>query len=301
MEKLNAAVFGLGNVGINYDLKNNYFKTHIKTLNKKRFFKVNFSVDRDINQLNLVNKYYKIKTFKKIKDCPNIKLQLAVVCLPTLIHFKACKMILNKFKPNVLLLEKPGCNSLNELEKINRICKKNKCYLAINYIRRFDPKIIEIKKKYFTKKNIYKNFKYANIYYNGSLKNTCSHYINLLNFLIDDFNHKKIKIIKNKKNFIIEKNFSHQKEKKRFLFFKNENLKNDEIKIVFKNYTINYNNKYGNFKIVHRKKIKLINTNLKNYQNSVYNVIFKYLKSKKNKINSNYEDAAITHKLLRKL
>ena len=300
MEKLNAAVFGLGNIGINYDLKNKFFKTHIKTLKKKNFFKINFSVDRDLKQLNLVNKYYDIKTFKSIKECPNIKLALAVVCLPTIIHLKACQKILKKFKPKVLLLEKPGCNNLNELEKVYKLCKKNKCYLAINYIRRFDPKILKIKKNFFTKKNIYKNFKYANIYYNGSLKNTCSHYINLLNFLINDFNHKKIKILKLKKNFIIEKKFNNQKEKKKFLFFKSKNLKSDVIKFVFKNYTINYNNKYGNFKIIHHKKTTLINTNLKNYQSSVYDVIISFFKRRKIKINSNYEDAAITHKLLRK-
>jgi predicted dehydrogenase len=301
MKNLGTAVFGLGNIGVKYDLNNNFYKTHIKTLKKNKFFEILFSVDRDQKQNNLVKKYYDIETYKYIKDCPNIKLSLAVVSLPTNIHYKACKEILEKFSPKVLLLEKPGCNDLNELKKINNLCRKKKCYLAINYIRRFDLNISKIKKKFFSKKNIFKNFKYAKVYFNGSIQNTCSHYINLLHFFINDFNHEKIKVIKLNENFIIKKKFYKQKEENFFFFFKKKNLKSDEIDFVFTNYTIKYNNKDGNFFITDHKKSKMIKTDLKNYQNSVYNSIMNYFKKKVIKTNSNYKDAAVTHKILRKL
>lgn len=301
MKNFSTAVFGLGNIGIKYDLNNNFYKTHIKTLKKYKFFKILFSVDKDQKQNELVNKYYNIKTFKYIKNCPNVKLSLAVVSLPTNIHYKSCKEILKKFSPKVILLEKPGCNNLNELKKINSLCKKKNCYLALNYIRRYDVKISKIKIKFFSKKNIIKNFKYAKVYFNGSIKNTCSHYINLLNFFIDDFNHKKIKVLKLNQNFIIEKKLYNQKEKKNFFFFKNKYLKNDEIHFVFKNYIIKYNNKDGNFLIIDYKKSKMINTDLKNYQNSVYYVLISLLKKKIINTNSNYKDAAVTHQILRKL
>jgi hypothetical protein len=300
MEKLKAAVFGLGNVGLNYDLKNNFFKTHIKTLNKKKFFHLVFSVDKDQNQINLVEKYYKIKSYRNIRNCPDINLALAVVSLPTEFHFEKCKEILQKFSPKVLLLEKPGCKNLIELKKIFNICKEKKCYLAINYIRRYDSSIEKIKRKFFSKKNVIENFKYLKVYYSGTLTNTCSHYINLINFFINDFNDKKIKIIKSKDDFIIEKIYNNKK-KKFFFFFKRKNLTNDEIIFVFKNYRIKYNNKNGAFMIFDYKSSSIINTDLKNYQNSVYDIVIKYFRKKITKINSSYEDAAITHKILRKL
>ena len=301
MKNLSTAVFGLGNIGVKYDLNNNFYKTHIKTLKKNKFFEILFSVDKDQKQNDLVKKHYDIETYKHIKECPNIKLSLAVVSLPTNIHYKACKEILEKFSPKVLLLEKPGCNDLNELKKINNLCRKKKCYLAINYIRRYDLNILKIKKKFFSKKNIFKNFKYAKVYFNGSIQNTCSHYINLLQFFINDFNHEKIKVIKLNENFIIKKNFYKQKKQKIFLFLKRKNLKSDEINFVFKDYIIKYNNKDGNFLIIDYKKSKIIKTDLKNYQNSVYNVIINFFKKKIIKINSNYKDAVVTHKILKKL
>ena len=70
---------------------------------------------------------------------------------------------------------------------------------------------------------------------------------------------------------------------------------------MFKDYIIKYNNKDGNFLIIDYKKSKMIKTDLKNYQNSVYNVIINFFKKKIIKINFNYKDAAVTHKILKKL
>ena len=301
MGSLITAVFGLGNIGIKYDLNNKFYKSHIKTLNKNKFFKIIFSVDKDQNQNKLAKRYYNLKTYRYIKDCPKIKLSLAVVSLPTKVHYRACKEILNKFSPKVLLLEKPACNNYTELKKINNLCKKKNCYLAVNYIRRYDANISNIKKNFFSKKNIIKNFKYAKIYFNGSIQNICSHYINLLNYFIDDFNNEKIKIFKSDQNFIIEKKFDKQQNKKSFLFFNKKYLESDEIQFIFKNYTIKYTNKNGNFYILDYKKKKMIKTNLKNYQSSVYSNIINFFRRKTKNINSNYFDASVTHKIIRKL
>ena len=75
MIKLNSALIGLGNIGLNYDFNSKNILTHAKSrfLNKKINFL--YGIDKNIKQRIKFYKKYKVNTsnnIKKIKDLNNI-------------------------------------------------------------------------------------------------------------------------------------------------------------------------------------------------------------------------------------
>jgi predicted dehydrogenase len=128
-------IVGLGSIG----------KRHIKTMLKlgiKKNCIVGFDVRKD--RVEEANKNFGIKTlntnFSKIKEK---EFNGAIICSPTSLHIKQ-SIYLAKKKIN-LFIEKPLCNNLNGIKKLQHLVKKNKLKVLINYPFRFSEHAQKLK------------------------------------------------------------------------------------------------------------------------------------------------------------
>ena len=180
--KKNALLIGCGNIGALYDFENDAILTHAKALylsNKYNLFF--YDVDKNLSE----------KASKKYGECNVLELTDSIfnsadwvsLCTPTNAHFNYLKNLItlnNKF----ILCEKPVSYNLQEIEFLKNAYKKSNSKVFVNYIRRFQPAYIEIKKKYSTIFDLNK-LKECSIIYSRGFINNASHAFDLLEFLFD--------------------------------------------------------------------------------------------------------------------
>ncbi len=135
MERLNVAVVGIGAMG----------KSHAR-------------VYSEMDDVNLVGICDVDKEAKKIagqydanyyNDCRELmekeKLDAVSICVPTKLHKKVATDFIGK-KINVLV-EKPIATTIDEAREIIDEAKKNNVKLMVGHIERFNPVIVELKKR----------------------------------------------------------------------------------------------------------------------------------------------------------
>ena len=294
MKKINTMLVGLGGIGFYYDKnkKSSYF-SHIKSLLKLKYIKVICGVDTNKKRLLDFKKIYKIDISNDIvKSLKKHKPKFVVVSVNISNLFKILKIISNFKSVKNVLVEKPGAENFEELNKIYSIYKKSKINLFINYNRSYQKKILAVfsllkKKKYF--KLVY--------IYNRGLLNNCSHLLNLM-FLHLDLP-KNFTILNKGSKFgkdiqpDVKLNFKNGEA----ILIANGNNKIIHNELIFFNNKLKINSneiftKFTKFKLVNNRYIKkhknykfnqLIEINKKNYQTSVYENILKNKNSVKNK------------------
>lgn len=136
MESLNAAVIGVGSMGKNHariyaDLPG-----------------VNLVAVADSNEETAENiaEKYTCKPYKDYKEMiQNEKLDVVSIAVPTKLHMQVALDVIEK-GINVLI-EKPIASSVEEGKKIIEFASKKKVKLMAGHIERFNPAVIELKKK----------------------------------------------------------------------------------------------------------------------------------------------------------
>jgi predicted dehydrogenase len=197
-------IIGLGKIGMGYDINNNSTKdilSHSKAFNEHKNFKLIGGVDPDKNKCNLFSLTFGCHSYTSLDDAlANNKPDIFVVSTPTELHYDTINNILSKFIPTAILCEKPISYSLKEAKKIIQLCKKLKCKLYINYMRRSDVGVQEIVKR--INKNLIIPPAKGIVFYSKGIYNSASHFINLLQYLFGKpvycknyhFNHNKIDV-----------------------------------------------------------------------------------------------------------
>ncbi len=136
MYKLNVAVIGVGAMG----------KSHARvysSLNNVKLIAIS-DVNKEIGN-KIVDKY-RIKYYKNYKDMlKKEKINAISICVPTKLHKKVAIDVL-KNKINVLV-EKPIAANIKEAQEIINEAGKNRVKLMIGHIERFNPVVIELKKR----------------------------------------------------------------------------------------------------------------------------------------------------------
>ena len=140
-----AILFGLGQVGMGYDLSpsgviQGQTMTHLKALENSDYFKLLAGIDNDLSRVNVARKHF--KSFFAI-NCEEIHystpFELVTVATPTNSHTSVIAGIPQAMIPNVLLIEKPAGNSLDECLWIENWGERNSTEIYVNYFRRFLP------------------------------------------------------------------------------------------------------------------------------------------------------------------
>ena len=191
---LNVAVIGIGNISLLFDYNKDDSSrclSHIKAIYTHNHFTLKYIVDiEDKNITKVKNFFPNVKYFNNYKLLIHKNdIDILVISTPTSSHFN----ILEYFKDSSIQLffaEKPLFNSFNDYKNLDSFFKDK---LLINYTRRFDKSIQELKKN--IKNKILKNPQKIIINYCKGLKNNGSHMIDLLNFLFFNNTIKDINIL----------------------------------------------------------------------------------------------------------
>ena len=141
-----AAVFGLGKIGQGYDYdKINLAITHASGYNSHSKFELVAGVDIDKNKRLAFESKFKKPTFLNTTALmENLKPDVVSIAVPTEFHFKIHKEVI-KYKPRAIICEKPLSNNLETAKLMVKNSKKNHSSLLINYQKRFDPAVKELK------------------------------------------------------------------------------------------------------------------------------------------------------------
>ena len=143
-------IIGIGRIGmlLEEDPKRVKPATHFGMwLNNKKANLVAIC-DRDKKKLKFARKRKKnIKFFENPEEMI-LKTKPKIVSISTWkdTHYKICKLCIS-MGLKVIILEKPLANSIGQAKKLIKIIKKNKVKLIVNHRRRFDTKIIKLKKR----------------------------------------------------------------------------------------------------------------------------------------------------------
>ncbi len=186
--KYKALLVGLGNIGMGYDLNspsNNLVLSHAKSLMLSDRFIFKGAVDSDILKRKKFEKYYNLPSYSLIKDAlTNLDVDVAIVATPTNLHLSSIEELIRFGIIKSILCEKPISYSIAEAKKILKICSSRNCKLYINYMRRTDPGVIEIKNFFDENINIFPCKGLA--WYSKGLLHNGSHLVDLLKIWLGD-------------------------------------------------------------------------------------------------------------------
>lgn len=240
-KKFKAAIIGLGRIGFAYDLgrKSNFILSYSRALSRHQGFELAAGIDVDEKKLAQFRKIFKTSYayhYSQLKKVLN-GVDMVVIAVPTELHFKVFKDVISCHRPRMIVLEKPISNNLEEAKKIAKWCKKYNILLYVNYFRRVDKGILNLKSA--IRKGEFGKLRHVNIYYGDDLLNNGSHFIDLIFYLLGKPN--KVEILggdKENPNFVFY-------YKDLFVFFKsmaakkvNYNFK--EMDFIFEKGRIKY-------------------------------------------------------------
>lgn len=185
MNKLSAAVVGLGQVGQGYDYDSpddSVILTHATALFFHRGFELIAGVDTDPAQCERFEKKFSKPAYSGLEALKeNHNPEVISLAVPTSMHFPIFNDAL-ALHPKAIICEKPVASEVREAEQMVALAENLNCTVIVNYLRRFNPAVNTLKKLIKGKKlgDIYKGTAW---YTKGIIENG-SHFIDLFIFLL---------------------------------------------------------------------------------------------------------------------
>ena len=197
--QINAAIIGLGNIGLKYDLKlsNEYVFTHAKAFDMHPAFNLIGAADASSHARREFEENFLLPTFETSKSLiANSKPNIISIATPTHTHLSILKEIIELNSLKCVLMEKPLANTFQESKEIYEICRSNDLRLFINLVRRCDPGINKLKQLILKKK--FEGLFKAHVIYSKGLLHNGIHFIDIFMYLFGN-----IKKISTSKDFIL--------------------------------------------------------------------------------------------------
>ena len=136
MKKLRTAVVGLGSMG----------KNHIRVLSELDESELIAVSDIDKKKLENICNKYNVKGYSDYKEMlKNEKPDMVSIVVPTKLHKQVGMDVMNAGIN--CLIEKPIADTVKNAEEIIKCAEKNNVKLTIGHIERFNPAVIELKKR----------------------------------------------------------------------------------------------------------------------------------------------------------
>ncbi len=187
-------IIGLGQIGMGYDLNLDQKKavyTHARALSAHSKFELVCGVDNVESLRDLFKQHYNQPAYPDIASALQVQtVSVVVIASPTAHHNLVLKEVLAYSIPKVILCEKPLAYDLLEAREMVETCESAGVKLFVNYMRRADPGVIEIKAR-IKSHQIAAPIKGVVWYSKGFLHNG-SHFFNLLEFWLGPFVSAKI-------------------------------------------------------------------------------------------------------------
>ena len=296
-KKIKVLIVGLGKIGMIYDLDKNsddFYLSHVRSFIKHNDFELVGSFDPDDQKRKTFNELYKIKSYENLTRALTVtKPELVVISSPTNYHYQNLSEIVKCSSIKVVLCEKPLSYDINEANKMINLCKIRNIKLFINFFRRADPGVLEIKK--MIQKKIIKPPIKGFCWYTKGMIHTASHFVDICYFWLGEI--KSYKLI-NQGNTLFgddpEPSFFIEFEKGEILFQSgwDNQFSHYTIELLSQKGRLRYENSgldiywqgiiddpdFKGYSILNNKKMKIRN-DLNRYQLNVTNLIAKYFQN----------------------
>jgi len=193
LEQLSAAIVGLGRIGQLLDEgldAATHCLTHSQAFSSHPDFKLIAGVDPNADLRTKFSTRFSSKAFASLNDLPKeTRLDVISVAGPTNQNFQIFKQAI-ELKPKLILMEKPLGSDVSQAHEILRISKSAGVSVAVNFMRRAEPGVLEVQ-KLISSGQIGKIQK-ATVTYSKGLLNNGSHFVDLMRFWLGASSHHQI-------------------------------------------------------------------------------------------------------------
>lgn len=181
-------IVGLGQIGMGYDFyvaDESAIYTHARAIAVHPAFSLAGGVDIFQAQRERFEQRYGAPAFDQLETALQaLRPDIVVIATSSEWHYSILAKVLNTCHPKLVLCEKPlGC-SLDDAQEMVEMCEMADIDLFVNYIRRTDPGVVEIRRR-FMSGEITTPAK-VNAWYSKGILNNGSHLLNLLELLLGD-------------------------------------------------------------------------------------------------------------------
>jgi len=192
MTRLQALLFGLGQIGCGYDLELPFQAdqpssgeatlSHARALACHPQVQLMAAIDPDAEARRRFERCYGVKAFACLnywrRAMPNAAVDLAVVAVPAVLQPLLVEELLYMLAPRLLLLEKPVAISCMEGERLRRACATQpQLQVAVNYIRRYLPEVLKLQQR--LQAGDLGHLLHGRLVYGKGLLSNGSHFVNL--------------------------------------------------------------------------------------------------------------------------
>jgi predicted dehydrogenase len=182
-------VIGLGQIGMGYDLDCDpsvAVYSHARAISLHPDFELVGAVDLCPLQRSIFEKHYVRPVFESISAAiSQLQPSTVIIASPSESHAAVLDEVVNQEKPKTILCEKPLAYDLADAREMVNTCEKEDIALYVNYIRRADPGVIEIKRR-IENNEISAPIKGV-VWYSKGFLNNGSHFFNLLELWLGSF------------------------------------------------------------------------------------------------------------------
>jgi len=189
MTKHKCLVVGLGNIGMKYDLDlefEEFVLTHCAAISGHNDFVLSAGVDLNKESRDIFEGTFNFPAFDNIDIAiKEVRPAVGVICCPTNDHYAAFISLVESQDIKAIFCEKPLSYDIIEAQEMVNICAKYDVPLYVNYMRRADPNVVEIKRR-ITSGEIAGPIK-VSAWYSKGLLNNGSHLVDLASYWLGDY------------------------------------------------------------------------------------------------------------------
>lgn len=184
-------IIGCGAIAGGYDsLQNKDILTHAHAISLHKRTALNGVYDILYKKAVIFAKKWRSRAYFSLNTLfKEIKPDIVYICVPDDKHTEVLQTVL-QYRPRIVVCEKPLGVDVKSANKIVRDYKKQRVGLTVNYIRRFDTAISDI--KYHLLRGDYGQFINGSIIYTKGILHNGSHAIDLLHYLFGEITSFKI-------------------------------------------------------------------------------------------------------------
>ena len=187
MRRFSSVVIGLGQIGQGYDYDcqdDAYILTHATGFTYHDGYELIAGVDPDKVQCERFEKKFGQPAYTDVQTLlSQHQPEVIAIAVPTSLHYQVFQEVMS-CQPRAVLCEKPIATCVGDAKNMLSLAEENHCALVVNYIRRFEPGVLALKRTIQSGDlgEIYK----GTVWYSKGLLNNGSHFVDLLRFLLGE-------------------------------------------------------------------------------------------------------------------
>jgi predicted dehydrogenase len=185
---LGVLLIGLGRIGVGYDLgtsADRHVYTHARAFSMHPAFHLLGGVDPDeSHRARFQNEYEKPVFFDVETALGELQPEVVVIAVPTPAHGEMLQRVLKGWRPQAVLCEKPLAYDVDEARRMVGTCAQHGVSLYVNYMRRSDPGVIEVKRRLVN--GVIANPVKGVAWYSKGLLHNGSHLFNMLAYWLGE-------------------------------------------------------------------------------------------------------------------